>query len=231
MSFPNLELFQILLIVSLIYWITRQNLITISGLLFIFLKNPTKVSWVLGLILLPGTFFHELTHLLIAELLMVRSFNLSLLPKFSNGQICLGEVTIEKRYGLRRFLIGIAPTIIGLLIISLLTFKSFEKQGLWYMVFYYYLLFEISQTMFSSTKDLEGSIIGGLIFIILVYLFFVLSQIINTQFISGFVLRIQSFWDVFLDNLLLGLIKAFVINGLILILLFCLRLFIRNFNR
>jgi hypothetical protein len=61
---------------------------------------------------------------------------------------------------LRRAIIGVAPILVGLAVIfSMLSyFQTGASHNLLIDVFIFYVIFEVGNTLFSSRKDLEGSL-------------------------------------------------------------------------
>lgn len=116
--------------------------------------------WVYIVFFLPGTFIHELSHFIVAKLLLVPVGKFNLRPKKLEKEIILGSVAIAKVDNLRRLLIGIAPLIIGIGLI--LATVYFSVSNGWYHnwvvdIFVIYLIFVLGNSMFSSKKDLEGA--------------------------------------------------------------------------
>jgi hypothetical protein len=136
--------------------------------------NETSIN-LLTWLFLPGTIIHELSHLLTAELLGVRTGELSFRPEIrENNEIRLGGLKMAKTDPLRHSLIGLAPTLVGMTMIASLvhfvfiplaqkTFSfSFSPANYQLLFTNYsllftlcYLIFILSNTMFSSKKDLE----------------------------------------------------------------------------
>lgn len=129
----------------------------------------------LALILLPGTVVHELSHWLMAKILFIKTGKISLFPEVIDQSIKLGSVEIAKSDAIRRVLVGVAPVLFGLIIIlgSLFLISSnliigWNTLPIWLWTILFYLIFITGNTMFSSKKDLEGSLavfgfISGLI--------------------------------------------------------------------
>lgn len=111
----------------------------------------------------PGTLIHELAHWLMATALLVHTGDIELLPERRGDSIKLGSVSIAQTDPIRRLLIGIAPIIVGLLILlgSLwyvtYAYQSFSQLPWWGWVILGYLVLVIASTLFSSRKDLEGA--------------------------------------------------------------------------
>lgn len=139
--------------------------------LFHFFVRSHKVSvWLLSIIFLPGTLIHEMAHLLTAGVLLVGVGEISLLPEIKEEGVKLGHVEIQKTDPIRRMLIGFAPVFVGLAILAGIIFYSsanFFQKGdypIWLIAVMCYLMVVIGNTMFSSKKDLEGSLAVVVIF-------------------------------------------------------------------
>ncbi len=111
----------------------------------------------LAAIFLPGTLIHELAHALVAGGMLVPVGAISVTPKIHEGGVTLGTAEITKTDPFRRALIGVAPVIVGLaLILTLVWFIT--SVPLWAQIVFGYIIFLVANTMFSSPKDLEGSV-------------------------------------------------------------------------
>ncbi|MDP2649243.1 MAG: hypothetical protein Q8P10_00205 [bacterium] len=151
---------------------------SLANLFYSITKNRKITIYILSLIFLPGTIIHELSHLLTAGLLFVPIDELELLPKFKEeNEVQLGSVQVGKTDILRRTIIGLAPTLIGLAIIfSLLWFFKDGFLGnfsFWQTALILYAIFEIGNTMFSSKKDLEGLFVFFLSILIIIFIIFI----------------------------------------------------------
>lgn len=89
-----------------------------TSLLLFASKQPGL--WFYTILMLPGTILHELSHWLMAEILQVRTREISILPEDGDGEQRLGSVQTSRSGPLRGFLIGIAPFVTGLAVLSLL---------------------------------------------------------------------------------------------------------------
>ncbi len=149
---------------------------------FLFITRSQKITiYVLSFLFLPGIIVHELSHWLMASLLFVKTGDIEFVPQIHGDKVKLGSVAVAKTDPVRRFFIGIAPIIFGLLTIFslyLILFPRFSLTVSWKEILFLYLLFEIGNTMYSSSKDMEGAIeffaIVALLFLIyfLCYFFF-----------------------------------------------------------
>lgn len=154
---------------------------TINKLLFLLLsrvsQNQHITVYTVALIFLPGTFIHEMSHYLMALFLFVPAGHMQLLPKLYDKQIKLGSVQIAKCDILRRILIGVAPFLFGTALLLGLTYEIlpyFSYLSAWAAVSIIYSIFEIGNTMFSSKKDLEGTVeflLAITVVLVIAYLF------------------------------------------------------------
>lgn len=195
------------------------------------------------LILFPGTVVHELSHLFTAEIMGVRTGKLTLIPeRVSDHHIQAGSVMVERTDPFRRTLIGLSPIFVGIILITLISiqlthmlpdlFQTFEHYGttafqpfqhptFYIFILLGYLLFAISNNMFSSKEDLEG-VTPVLIF---------LGLVLGTTYAVGFRLQLTGAMVTALEAVLrtlttnIGIVLG--INVVLLVLLQGLLYFIR----
>ena len=158
-----LYLFLFVIEIIVLYTLSRR---VVQGVYRLTFRITTKRNWSMYLfaaLFLPGTFIHEISHFLAALLLLVPVGKLELFPKIKDdGEgVDLGSVAIAKTDPVRRFLIGVAPLIFGILIIFSMVYLVLMMHAT--MVSWKYLLagffiFEIANSMFASKKDLEGAL-------------------------------------------------------------------------
>jgi hypothetical protein len=129
-----------------------------------------------SLIFFPGVLLHEVSHLVTAKLLRVRTGRLSLFPRpLADGRLQLGYVDVASSDIVRDALIGLAPLVTGLLVIGYIglgrmnllqagnsliggDLNAFVQQlgelpGLPDFWVWFYLAFAVSSTMFPSASD------------------------------------------------------------------------------
>jgi hypothetical protein len=150
---------------------------------------------VMFLIFLPGVIIHELAHALLAVLLFVRAAHMEFAPKQTSDGLRLGSVGIERVDPIRRSIIGFAPVLIGFLSIlgivyfSISNFSFFQKQNIFLMsgfvLIILYFIFAISNTMFSSKKDMEGTIEVVLVALVLVIVGFIAGIRIDEEILKS----------------------------------------------
>lgn len=128
----------------------------------------------LAILFLPGTIIHELSHLLVAGVMLVPVGELEVLPEVQGKQVKLGSVQIGQTDPFRRTIIGVAPVLVGLGIIFYALYfvkdSLFPATSWWQAILALYIIFQISNTMFSSKKDLEGTVVLVTTIIILIFI-------------------------------------------------------------
>jgi len=126
-------------------------------------KSHSATVNFLAILFLPGTILHELAHLLTAGVMLVPIGELEVVPVISNDRVQLGSVQIGKTDPFRRMLIGFAPIFFGVLVILGIIYSTlpiFENHVIWWQAaLVIYAIFVVGNTMFSSQKDLEGTLV------------------------------------------------------------------------
>lgn len=148
------ELFALFLLSRLL---TRD----LSSLLFRLTHSKSITIAILSFLFLPGTIVHEVSHYLMAHLVFVPAGKLEVVPKMEERGVKLGSVAIARTDPFRRLFIGIAPFLIGTIIILITLFYviNYDLLDAPLAVFVTgYILFEVGNTMFSSRKDMEGAL-------------------------------------------------------------------------
>jgi hypothetical protein len=157
-----------LLELLILFFLSKKVINIIANFFYRITKNKKTTIYLLAIFFLPGTFIHEISHFLTALFLLVPVGNLELIPQIGEGGVKLGSVEIGKCDFLRRFLIGIAPLVIGTVLIMI----SIEKLPL---IVALYLVFQIGNTMFSSKRDLEGGKVLLLLITIVILILIILE--------------------------------------------------------
>lgn len=147
-------------------------------------------KWFYTLIFLPGTILHELSHWLVAELLGVRTGEISILPDFEDSpedkRERLGSVQTEKTGPIRSFLIGAAPFFTGLFILWVL--GDLLLSGSWLLWQYGLILYGIivvGSSMLLSREDRRAWPFIAILTLVLTVLYYVLPFSIPPSLISG----------------------------------------------
>ncbi|MCB0033894.1 MAG: hypothetical protein KDE51_07740 [Anaerolineales bacterium] len=160
--------------------------------------NRRGAFYLYAIILFPGVFLHELSHWLMANLLWVPTYNLSLKPElFDDGSYVLGyvESSTRSRSGrkvgaIRWSLIGVAPLLFGLSVILLIGFFVFDVSQLPavsdagfmatispiietnYFGIWLYVLFAVGNAMMPSKPDRQAwPTFFGILVVVLCFLY------------------------------------------------------------
>ncbi len=199
--------------------LSKALTITLSQFLFFLTKSRSQTTAIIALLFFPGVVIHELAHMITAGIFFVPVGDIDLMPKISDdGQLRLGSVMIGKTDVLRRAVIGLAPVMVGLVIILGVPFLLKNQTTFLYPALVGYLLFEVGNTMFSSKKDLEGTIELVAVILILLLTFYaanfrlpfeIFSSFINSEGSVAFFRQINNFmlWTLGIDFSLFLLLK------------------------
>jgi len=148
----------------------------IQAVILISTRNPPLTVGLFSILFFPGVFLHELSHFLVAKLLGVRTGGFSVIPHSTpEGRLQLGFVETEKADPVRDSLIGIAPLIVGSLLVAYVGIYRLQLHTLWDVVragqielfwlglsylpqtkdfpLWFYLAFTVSSTMMPSESD------------------------------------------------------------------------------
>lgn len=155
----------------LLFFLAKKLVNALAQILFRITKSHKAVVSTLAIVFLPGTIIHELAHLLSAGVMLVPVGEINVVPEIEGQSVKLGSVQIGKTDPLRRSIVGVAPVLFGLILIFsiFLLVPIGSSLPWWQTALALYLLFEIGNTMFSSKKDLEGTIIFAATILILAF--------------------------------------------------------------
>ncbi len=155
-------------------WIHRH----LQGVMLLLTGDPEIAVVLYALPLLPGILLHELSHALAAILLGVHIGRISIRPKRAGQRVQLGFIPVEKTDAVRASLIGLAPLLIGCLVVLLIGYGVFGigavetalTTGNWNGVLAWlpeipqardawlwaYAIFAVSNTMLPSRADRQA---------------------------------------------------------------------------
>jgi hypothetical protein len=190
-SFDGLLWFVLALLVLL--WFQRTLHHEIQAIFLIATRNPALTMGLFSVLFFPGVFLHELSHFLMAKLLMVQTGGFSLIPHTTNdGRLQLGYVETAQTDVARDSLIGIAPLLTGGLTVALIAIFRLNLLPLWDLVrtaqfdlfwgglalvpqvpdfaLWFYLTFVVSSTMMPSESDRHAWLPLGLLIVSLLAL-------------------------------------------------------------
>lgn len=220
---------------TLLFLISGKITRTLYTFFYALTRSHEFASGLLTFLYLPGTVIHEFAHLLSAEIMRVPTGTISFTPQIiktdsKQKEIKMGSVAIAETDPLRRFLIGIAPIIFGLFFLMLLIwlFQYFwpqmdtrTKQGL-LTASIAYALFAVSNSMYSSKRDMEGA----------QYFLPVLGLLIASLYIAGVRFTLTGKILTFSLDILNGLTKALgIVIAINLLILLTSKLFLGGLKK
>lgn len=194
---PMLLVVVFLLEIILLFASARFATKALSLIFFKVTRSEKRTIYLLSFLFLPGIILHELAHAIVASLLFVGVGDIEFMPKMQNGGVKLGSVAIAKTDPLRRFLIGIAPIVVGISVIAVVILSLFvvpiflQIPFVWKGIILTYILFEIGNTMFSSSKDMEGALELIVVALVIIVAVFLLGFRIPISTIETFLSSIQ----------------------------------------
>jgi hypothetical protein len=164
----------LVLLLLLERWIHRH----LQGTMLLLTGDPDIAVWLYAIPLLPGVALHEISHAIAGWLLGAHVGRISIFPARADGRVQLGFVPVEKMGLVRTALVGLAPLVVGCLVLVFIGFKGlqlgsavdalveqdwpalidgvqevFQAPGMWIWA---YLAFAVSNTMLPSRSDMRA---------------------------------------------------------------------------
>jgi hypothetical protein len=181
----------LLVTLVLLLYLQRSLHHEIQAIFLIITRSPNVTIGIFSLIFLPGVFLHELSHLVMAKVLMVRTGKFSLLPQvLPDGNLQLGYVEAAHADILRDSLVGLAPLISGIIFIATVAVSRLHlvilwdtlRNGQWALFvmglqalptipdfwIWFYLTFAVSSTMMPSISDRHAWLPLGMVAVVLI---------------------------------------------------------------
>lgn len=149
------------LLILVLFFLSRRLTSEVFNLLYKLTKSEPASIHVLAIIFFPGVFVHELSHYLAAKFLFINTGKISFFPKKEGDYVKLGSVSIERSNFVKEFLVALAPLISGISLILLLVFlllQDFQAFDILKIVFSIILIFLISNTMYTSRRDMQAAL-------------------------------------------------------------------------
>jgi len=173
----------------ILFFLSRQLSLELSFFFQRITRSRQISMFLLALLFFPGTLIHELSHFFMAKLLLVPTGTITLWPKVESSRtVTMGSVEVAKCDPFRNFFIGIAPFIVGTILVVQILWNSilhniFSSTLL--LVIVGYVLFVVCNTMFSSKKDMEGAVM----FYCIVILLFIAAYFfgVRIEHVAGFI--------------------------------------------
>lgn len=170
----------------ILFFLSRELTKSLSTFFYHITKDQNKAAHVLAFIFFPGVVVHELAHLLVANILFVKTGEIEFVPQITKHGVKLGSVVITKTDPVRRMFIGVAPVFVGLLLVIGIAY-FFIQSSLIIQAFQLYALFVVSNTMFSSYKDMEGVLEIIIVAVIFAGIYFIAGGTIDFSAVQGLV--------------------------------------------
>ena len=170
---------------------------SLQKLSYLFFRSSAVGVIFYSLFFLLGVTIHELSHLLTAEILGIRTGRIRIFPEeIKSGNLKMGSVESVAADPFREALIGSAPFIVGIALITSIVFSQFGQIvnldiNSWYRLvnplhlFLLYLIFSISNTMYVSKEDQRAWWILPIIFFLIACIVYVLDLAV-TEFLPVF---------------------------------------------
>ncbi len=156
-----------------LYLLSREFIKSLYDVLFTITKSHKKTSYALAIIFFPGTFIHEVSHFLAALLLLVPVYQIKLFPEITKRGVRMGSVGVGKSDLFRNSIIGVSPFVVGVTILlgivyCLIAFELLDN--IYFLVFMFYVIFQITHTMFTSKQDLHAVAELSILLVVLILL-------------------------------------------------------------
>lgn len=211
------------ILILILFFLSRQTTNHLFFFLRRFIKNEKTIYGLVSLIYFPGTILHELSHFFAATILFLKVREVKILPEFEKNYIKLGKVVYEKKDFVRGFLVGIAPLFGALFFFYLVYFfQLFPAKNFFLNLLFFYLIFTVSSTMFSSKQDLIDLvfIIPFFLFVGIIFYIFQIDPLIlikNSKIINNLVLFFNQVNQYLLLSVVINLLVFFGLKFLLLI--------------
>ena len=173
----SLTIFVILIII--LSTLRSRLVYELSGASLLLFGSAKPGIAIYSLFVLPGTIIHELSHWIVAELLLVKTGEITIFPEESR----LGSVSTAKSDPFRGFLIGLAPFITGLIILMILgQFLSlgWGSYNWWQIALIVYGIMVMGNSMMISKSDRRT-------WPIIIFFFLLISILISKYYPSSFI--------------------------------------------
>ena len=158
-----------------LFLLSRKLTRTISLTVYRMTHSKKATIYTIAFLFFPGTLIHELAHAITAGVLGVRVGHMEFFPQIEGEKVKLGSVQVGQTDPIRRFLIGAAPFFVGTSLLLAVLYYAAQNDlfsNYWAVAIIGYVVFEIGNTMFSSSKDMEGALeFLGVVVIIAIILF------------------------------------------------------------
>lgn len=174
-----------ILLIAVLGVLRTRLLFEFSSITLLCFNSANLGKWVYTLVFLPGTILHELSHWLTAELLGVRTGEITILPTVSStgeGREKLGSVQTASSGPVRSFLIGAAPSFTGLALLYLFGFLLPISSLWWHYLLLFYGIIVVGSSMLLSAEDRRAWPFIGILLVVILTVFYVTPLEIPASF-------------------------------------------------
>lgn len=152
-----------LLLLGLLAFFSHKTTSLLFTIMYRAIRSQKIALYIICLLYLPGTFLHEVAHLLTGVVLFLQVNRFTIIPVVQHTPggfaVKLGSVTYVQRDPLRGFLVGIAPIFFGVLFFYFLpTLFAEIGTNLFGRAIIGYGAFVVASTMIPSKQDLRDGI-------------------------------------------------------------------------
>ncbi len=166
-----------LFLLLILAWFSRQISLHIQFPFYSLTRSQNSATLAIFLLFLPGVLIHESAHWTMARLLGLKTGKFRVWPKRQGKYIGLGSVSVESRDPIRDSLVGVAPLLVGTVLVTVIgnivfntpQVSSYLSDGNWLGaviafqrelnrpsgLLWAYLLFTIANAMMPSASDRE----------------------------------------------------------------------------
>ncbi len=221
----------------LLAWLSQQITIYLQVLIYRLTRSEELAYVVYFLIFLPGVVVHEGAHWGMAKLLGLKTGKFRVWPKRQRKHLLLGSVSVQPGGPWRDSLVGMAPLLVGSLIVGAIAGAVFDAQGIarslvrgeWRLLgtglrailtqpdgaLWLYLIFTVANAMLPSEPDREPVkpvllYIGGGA---LLYILIGLPLTALNAALNGLVGPLESLFGALLFVLLVDALVALILFG------------------
>lgn len=166
-----------LFLLLVLAWFSQQISLHIQFPFYKVTRSQNSATLAIFLLFLPGVLIHESAHWTVARLLGLKTGKFRVWPKRQGKYIGLGSVSVESKDPIRDSLVGIAPLVVGIVLVTIIGRIIFDTpqvstllaEGNWFGaviafrqqlnrpsgLIWAYLLFTIANAMMPSASDRE----------------------------------------------------------------------------
>lgn len=159
----------------------------LSQILYFHTRSQHFTIYFTAFVFFPGVVIHELSHAFAAIVTGVRVSHMEFLPKIIDGRLKLGSVSLSQTDPFRRTWIGVAPVLGGCAAIlgAMFLYREFFLGSYIALFLTGLFVYQVSNTMFSSRKDIEGTGIFFVFFIVTLFVLWIVGVPVATFFLTS----------------------------------------------